>query len=251
MNMHYLFRLVLLLLVLACKKEAASDRPFSVGEYDEYDYHLLYDEPVVMVIEPGNPAMHALDFEGDKSEDFTLSAYYSGSAGGSSGYQIAVYSLSDTGSWELATQIYHDSVYVCTDTVPFVYLQSGVPPTYYSSHLNFSCAHLVDTLYRLDSYQVPQRFKKGESPISAGNWSQAKDERSRIYFLFSNNSNNPSVGRYNLKLNYYQEFKQQHYLVFRQPRGQAYRYAWLRLKVDYEAARMEILETATQGVGKQ
>lgn len=262
--MRILFFISILFSLVACQKDDTavetpsggnnpnSDLPFLVGESDDFDFHQDYDPPIVVEYELSQTYSLPLDFEGDSVSDFGLVGYTSGSSGGIMTYQIVAYPLTDTCSWEIAMSSFKDSVYVCTDTVPWSHQNGGVIPTYYSSHLNYSCTHPVDTFYRIDKYNVPERFVNGEDPALAKSWSEAGDQAQQnlVYLNHSNTSHFMGMHYNQLFMSYYSGLVQEHYLVFRQRRGQNYRYAWLRLKADVDNRRIELFEMATQGVGK-
>lgn len=254
--------LALALLVFSCSEEASHTAPppppaspdldFRAGEFDDYDFHQSFDSPLEIVFDMSQPYTYKLDFDGDSLPELGLRGVYSGSSGGLSTSQIFAFPLEQNSSWQMAYHMHSDAVYVCADTVPWTWANGGVIPVFYSQHKNLNCQQPVDSFYRMDYYQVPQRMSGGEDPKAYWQWSNWRNPSpwQRVYFDQWDYTH--LMGQYvnRLELNFYKGFTTSHFLLFRKQEGADFRYAWLKLQFHLKEEKFRIEEMAFQAEGR-
>ena len=120
--------LALILAFLSSCQDSAKDNPFTVGNFDEFDYHFEYGIPILM----SDAREYSIDLDQDGTKDiifrylvdqgsnYLISSIYVEQKGGASGI------------WEFASEPFTDSIFMCKDA-------NSSSSTIYNTGSGYSC----------------------------------------------------------------------------------------------------------------
>lgn len=170
-----IYRLLLLLplLLIACKKEGDNspkpsnfeDLPFEIGQYDSYDYHVVYDPPKRVV-------NLEWDLDQDGEKDLYFGGYNQQLGGYGNEWGLELRSLGAQ-EWRIRSTDFKDSIFFCGSSPDpydgFVYNRHSI--------LREPCRSAIDSFVEVKSIcSRPQQF------AFAAPWPQAQENGNKQAF---------------------------------------------------------------------
>lgn len=231
------FAFLLLAILFSCQQEA-DDRLFTIGTYDELDFHQSFSSPVKL----STKDEYGLDMDQDGTKD----VFFKLVRDEGSNYLISSIFVelarNASSRWEVASLDYIDSVYICLDTntanpVNVIYnLNSGYQCPYNSDSL-VNILSLSDMAFQFEENQDLKDHNRYGDVATFHRYENSQGPEIRFFFY-----------------DYYQG-GQSSYIALRRTYANQFQYAWVKVKLtrdasDQSEADLEIIEYAVQAYGR-
>ena len=229
--------LALILAFLSSCQDSAKDNPFTVGNFDEFDYHFEYGIPILM----SDAREYSIDLDQDGTKDiifrylvdqgsnYLISSIYVEQKGGASGI------------WEFASEPFTDSIFMCKDA-------NSSSRTIYNTGSGYSCTLDTDSLMTV--LTLAEMALQCEEDASVENYI--------AYDQLVNFHRFETVGPPEAREFFYDYYPggEPSYIVLRRSYLETFQYAWIKVKLirdpmDKANADLEILEYAIQSFGRE